>query len=224
LGGQPEDANVQIVGVVADVQSQNRRTDALPHVFRPLAQAAPQLGWHTVWVVIRQPIDVLAVSEDVRSRATRLARGAALYDFATMEERLQLYVVVERHRAVLVGCFAIAALALTGFGLYGHISYFVSQKMTECAIRIAVGAAPADSALFVCRYMFVPICVGLLVGSIAAVGVVGWLGNVLYGVTATDPIAIGGAVGSVVVTSVAAAVLPMRRVLALDPMNLLRRA
>jgi putative ABC transport system permease protein len=123
---------------------------------------------------------------------------------------------------VLLGAFAAAALLLAISGVYGVISYAVSRRSREIAIRIALGARTGDVLALVMRAGLRLVGAGIVLGLVAAFLASRALSSLLYGITAADPSTYGAAAGLLVIVGAAASYLPARRATRLDPATLLR--
>jgi putative ABC transport system permease protein len=222
LGGQPRDANITVVGVVSDVRDGNPGDDVRPTVYRPFAQAAPQIGWHTAAIAVHTSSDPMRLSETVRKTISALAPASAVYDFAAMQDRVDASVAPQRQRAALFGLFAVAAVLLTAVGLYGLLAYMVAQDMHEFGVRLALGSTPAQLLAVVMRRGVWPACAGVVLGLAGALALTRLLAGLLYGVTATDPLTYLAAALTMLLVSVVASCLPARRAMNADPMTILR--
>jgi ABC-type antimicrobial peptide transport system permease subunit len=123
---------------------------------------------------------------------------------------------------VLVGAFGAAALLLSACGLYGIISYFVTQRAQELTIRIALGASRRAIVALVLREGTVLTVAGLVVGALAALAATRVLARLLYGVGVADPIAFGGMILLVGVVALAASWIPAYRAARADALEVLR--
>jgi ABC-type antimicrobial peptide transport system permease subunit len=122
----------------------------------------------------------------------------------------------------VVSAFAVFALLLAAVGLYGALGQFVVQRTPEIGVRMAVGARPADVLGLVVRQATIPMMVGVVVGFAGAWVVSRSLASLLYGVGAGDPATLAGAAVGLVMAGLAAAVIPARRAVRVDPTMALR--
>jgi putative ABC transport system permease protein len=122
----------------------------------------------------------------------------------------------------MIAFFALTALLLAGLGIYGVISYMVSERTHEIGVRLALGARQADILRMVLRQGLMLAIVGGAVGLIAAAAVAHTMSSVLYGVSATDPLTFGAVAGTLIVIALVACHIPARRALRIDPMSALR--
>ena len=123
----------------------------------------------------------------------------------------------------MVGLFAAVALALALIGVYGVISYTVSRRSREIAIRSAIGAQPGDILRLLAGQAARPILAGLIVGGLASAFLTRALAGILYQVSARDPLTFAAVPLLLAVGALAACLMPARRALRLDPVTLLRK-
>jgi ABC-type antimicrobial peptide transport system permease subunit len=112
---------------------------------------------------------------------------------------------------------------LAAIGLYGLISFVVAQRTREVGIRLAVGARPGQIVSLILRRGMLPVAVGCAVGVALVLLAGGVLNSIVYGISASDPLAIGGAVVAFMLVAVAAALVPARRAARSDPSAALRQ-
>jgi ABC-type antimicrobial peptide transport system permease subunit len=222
LGGGPQDANIAVVGVVDDFKDGNPGDDARPTVYVPFSQAAPQLGWHTVALAVRTSSDSRELLGTLQRAVMQFAPQSAVYDLATMEDRVAATIAPERQRAVVFGLFAVVAVILAAVGLYGLLASAVAQNMRDFGVRLALGATRHDLMGLVLRQSLAPTAIGIVVGLGAALGCSRLLAEQLYGVTTLDPITYVSAAGAMIAVSTVASCLPAYRATTVDPIRVLR--
>jgi predicted permease len=219
IGGDPDTPMpIEIVGIVKDTKYSAIREEQRPQVFFPYLQG--NIEYLTAYVRTSQ--DPHVVMQAVRREMAALDPAVAIYDVATLDERVERSVVNESMIATLSAALGVMATLLSIMGLYAVLAYTVTRRTREIGIRMALGAPAGQIAGGVLREAGVLIALGLLVGLIAA----SWLGryvqNQLYGIAPADPVTI--VVASLTLTLVAgiASVLPARRAARLTPMAALR--
>jgi ABC-type antimicrobial peptide transport system permease subunit len=140
-----------------------------------------------------------------------------------MNERLSNSVADRRFNLLLLGCFAAMALLLAGVGVYGVISYLVTQRTREIGIRMALGAQSADVARLFIKQGMAMVMLGVALGSLGAFALTRVMTSLLFNVSANDPLTFACVAVSLLLVALAACYLPARRATRLDPLASLRR-
>ena len=215
----------EVVGVVGDVRAQGLDEAPVPEFYLPMVQA-PAAAWtwddRTMTVVVRAQGDPVALMAPLRRAIADLDPALPLYHLGTMHGRVVDSMAQARFSTTLLTAFGAIALILAAIGVYGVISYGVTQRTQEIGIRMALGARHADVLGMVVRHGAALAAIGLAVGLAGALALSRLIGSLLFQVSPTDPPTF--ATGMVVLTAVAvlAAVLPARRAAQTDPMVALR--
>jgi len=215
----------QIVGVVGHVKQWSLDADDKQSLQAQLYLPFRQLGGNPsgVGVVVRAEGGAEATLSDSMRRAIQSQNNQnVFYGWQTMNEVIADSMVAQRFSLMLLNGFAAVALLLASVGLYGVISYLVSQRTHEIGIRLALGARRTDVLRLVFRHGLKLALGGVALGLIAALGLTRLLAKMLYGVSATDPLTF--AVIALLLLSVAmlACWIPARRATKVDPMIALR--
>jgi putative ABC transport system permease protein len=207
-----------IVGVVSDVNQ--FALDKKPSMQIYLAEAQSPTSFMTL--VVRTVSDPKTMIASVREEIRAIDPDQAVYGIATMEQLLSDSISLRRFSMLLLIGFAAVALTLAALGIYGVVSFSVSQRTHEIGIRMALGATRGDIVKLVVSQGMALTLVGVAAGMIAAFGLTRLMTSLLYGVSATDPVTF--AVISVILTGVAlgACFVPARRATNVDPMVALR--
>jgi ABC-type antimicrobial peptide transport system permease subunit len=209
-----------IVGEVASIAQDELGETAKAAVYYPVSQHS----WYsTLYVVVRSALPLQTVNGLVRSAVAAVDPTAPVFDARLLTERVSASLAPRRLTMTVMSGLAVVSLLLAVCGLYGVISYVVSQRSTEFGIRLALGAQPHQV-----RRMVVRQGVALAAGGIGA-GVVGAavgtraLASLLYGISAHDPRTFALAVLILGVVAVGASYLPARRATRVNPVEALRR-
>jgi putative ABC transport system permease protein len=215
----PDQPAVEIVGVVADGKYRNLTESPQPCLFLPLAQYARP----AVTLQVRTAADPLAVVPAVRREMAALDPEVPLTNIRTMDQLLAgRALLAPRLAASLAAAAAVLAAVLAVVGLYGVISYLVSQQAREFAIRAALGASGADLSRLVLRAGMRIGLLGVGAGLVAGLGFGRLARGVLYGVGAADPLTLVAVTGLLVPVTLLASWIPARRAARVDPAAILR--
>jgi putative ABC transport system permease protein len=158
------------------------------------------------------------VQEEIRAVDPDLG----IYDAQSMESVLDQAVAAPRLNSVLLWVFAAMALVLSAVGIYGVTAYAVTRRTRELAIRIAIGAPSASVFRLVTRHGVTVALIGILAGSVAALGLARGLSSLLYGVAPTDPATVAWSAATVLVVAFLACARPAWRATRVDPIAALR--
>jgi putative ABC transport system permease protein len=208
----------EIVGVVGDVKTNGLDEAVGPMIYWPYFQF-PQL-FNTI--VVRGDGEVERLTPAVKAAIWSVSKTQTISKVETMENVLAESLARRRLYMVLLGVFAGAALLLAGVGVYGMVSYSVSERIREMGIRIAIGAEGRDVLRLVLGHGAKVAVLGIVVGVAAALGLTRLMATLLFGVSANDPLTFAGVVVVLVGVALAASFLPARRAMRVDPMVALR--
>ncbi|HEV2705359.1 MAG TPA: ABC transporter permease [Pyrinomonadaceae bacterium] len=208
---------LEVVGVVEDGKYAGLNEAPQPYVVRPLAQA--YTGANTLIIrTDRDPRELLAtVRNEVRLLDPHLPSSAKL-----LEERLAMPLLPVRVAASLLGSFGLLALALAAIGIYGIMSYAVSRRTREIGIRMALGAQASHVLRLTIRQGMAPVLFGVAIGLAAALGLTRLAKNLLFGVSAADPLTYVGVAALLTGVALLACYVPARRASKVDPLVALR--
>ena len=207
-----------VVGVVADVRNRGLASEAKKQVSLPLRQS-PTAG---MALVARTDGDPTAFGGEIRRAVRAVDAEQPIYDLSTMDQILARAVFLPRLSTTLLAAFAGAALLLAVLGIYGVLSYSVSQRTREIGLRMALGATSGRTVGLVARNSLLMVGVGIAAGLVVAVMLAQSLGGILYDVSPFDVPSFALAALMLVVAGLAAALLPARRATRVDPMVALR--
>jgi putative ABC transport system permease protein len=209
-----------IVGVVADVRQDSPGSPPQPTLYMPMEQHP----YHSneLQVIVRTSSAPAAMTAAVRKAAYDLNPEMAVR-FTTMEEMISDSTAAPRFRTFLAVTFALLALLLAIVGIYGVMSYVVTQRTSELGLRMALGAAHGDVIGLVLSRAATLAAMGLSIGVGMSLAVSRFIGAMLFGLRATDPITYASVLLSVAGIAILAAVGPAWRASRIDPMVALRQ-
>ncbi|MGA3087574.1 MAG: ABC transporter permease [Terriglobales bacterium] len=208
-----------IVGVVADVCTGGATSEALPELYMPLAQNPASA---MALVVRTKGNDPRKVAGDLRDAIPAMDRGIPLEQVATYSELLASQLAPRRYQMILLATFAALALSLATVGLYGVVSYGVTQRTAEIGVRIAFGASARHVTTMVLRQALSLTAAGLGVGMASSVLLRQILVSEIFGIQFFDiPVYVGVSLVLLGV-AMAAAIVPARRAASIDPLQALR--
>jgi len=213
-----------IVGVVGDVR-QWLAIDEPPTAYYPYSQIPVSLGpiiFGRTTLAVRTAGDPSRLANLIRSEIESIDRDAPVYQVNTMNELLVTAAASTRFQMVLLGIFAAVGLLLAAVGIYGLISYSVTQRMREIGIRIALGAGRGEVLRMVVRQGLVLSLIGVGAGVAAALGLTRLMSSLLYGVAPTDVVTFGVVPLGLTAVAMAASYIPARRATKVDPTVALR--
>jgi putative ABC transport system permease protein len=187
-------------------------------VYAPLAGMPSPLISVGVWT----PADPAALIGPLRERLARMAPASAVHWVSTMSEEVALEYQSARFYALIVGVFSASALALTSVGLFALLAHAAARRAGEMGLRVALGASPASTGRLILKAGLMPVCAGVAIGGAAAVVVARAMSGLLFATPRFDLLAFAAAVLALLAVTLAAGLLPARRVAAIDPASALR--
>ncbi len=208
----------EIVGVVTDVRSSGFATDVQPEVFYTYRQ----LALYDPSIVVRTTGDPARLVQGVRDVMHAVNDRAVISRVRTLEEIADASIAEPRLRATLASMFSAIALLLGMLGLYGLMSYTVTQQTREIGIRMALGARRGQVAQMVVGKALRLTIAGAVVGLATAYAGSRYLSGLLFGVTPTDPLTLVGACLVLITAAILASLVPTRRATHVDPAIALR--
>jgi putative ABC transport system permease protein len=214
----------EIVGVVADVRSAGLDQDTPVQVYGAYYQIPSMLSGFVsaITVLARTAQDPLTISAPMHSAILEVDRGQPVYAIQPMTEVVSRSIAQRRVALVLLAFFAASALLLAAIGVYGVMSFTVSQSTNEIGIRMALGARSGQVAMQVQQRGMLLVAAGLAIGTLAALPLTQYLGTMLFRVSPRDPAIFAVSAVTLVLVSLAACYLPARRASRVDPAIALR--
>lgn len=210
----------RIVGVVGDIKDQPSNTAAKAAFWWPLEQMP--FDNTDMSVAVRFNANPTLMATQLRLAVRQLDSGLAIADLRMMNQITDASVSTQRFTLFLIGLFAALALVLATIGMYGVISYSVSQRMPEFGMRIALGARPWDLLRLILGQGLALSVLGAAIGLLCAAAFARLLSSLLYGVSALDPITFLAVAILALATTTLACYFPATRATKADPMTSLR--
>jgi putative ABC transport system permease protein len=208
----------EVVGVVADVHNQGLDKEPRKQVYLPLRQS-PSAG---MAVVARTSADPLQMANTIQRVIWEVDPGQPIYELSTMEQIMARAVFLPRLSTTLLATFAGAALLLAALGIYGVLSYSVSQRTREIGLRMALGASGGNTIAMIVRNSVTMVAIGGVVGLVAATLLARSMEGILFGVEPFDLPSFTMAAVTLLIAGVVASLLPALRTTRVDPVVALR--
>jgi putative ABC transport system permease protein len=209
----------QVVGVYGDIHNGGPRGDDFPEIDVPFAQSP----WPGIGIAVRTSGNPAAIQSSLAAAVQGLDADLPLADVKTMDQLVSESMSGDRFNAMLFWSFAAVALLLAAVGIYGVMSFVVSQRTHEIGLRMALGAGQHRVLRQVIAEGMKTALVGVVVGTAGAYGVGRAMQGLWYGVGALDPVGFSLVATTLLIAALLACVLPARRAALVDPMVALRQ-
>jgi putative ABC transport system permease protein len=219
--GDPTDENVDwttIVGIVGNTRQDGLEEVPRPEIFRPYAQAPMPF----ITLVVRSEVEATGLTTAIRNAVLEVDPAQPIYEVKTMERVLSDSLGSRRFSMYVLGVFAVTALVLAAVGLFGVLSFSVSQRSKEIAIRMALGAQVSGVIARVVREGLGLAAIGLLIGTLGAVALTRYMASMVYGVGTADPKTFVAGIALFALVALVASWIPALRAARADPMNVLK--
>jgi len=207
-----------VVGVIADARTESLEDDGIPLIYRCTYQRADK----ELAIFVRGQLDESRIPDQVRELVQSINPELPVFGAMTLPGVVSGSLSQRRFSMEMVLLFALTALLLAGLGIYGTISYLVSERTHEIGIRLALGANRSKIMRMILRQGLELAIAGAAVGLIGALIVSRLMAGVLYGVAPTDPLTFAGVTLVLTAVALAACYIPARRATKVDPMFALR--
>jgi putative ABC transport system permease protein len=216
----PEGAGLcrTIVGVVGNVRQESLTDDVAAELYLPYTQM-PMNG---MTLVVRTTSDPLSLAPAVRNEVLGVDKNQPIFDVKTMDQRVNDAVAVSRSLMLLFSAFALLALVLGSVGIYGIVSYSVTQRTHEIGIRMALGARAGNVLSLIMKNGLALVLTGIVIGIAGALALTRFMTTLLFGVTPTDTATFVIVSAIFFVIAVAASLIPAVRATRVDPLVALR--
>ena len=218
MSGSIRKSPLTIAGVVGDVKQYGLDTEDRIVVYFP-TNSRPLMA---VYLVARTCGDPAALSSAIVREVHAVDPNVPVYDIRTMQSRVYDSVARQRFATTMLGAFALFALILAAVGVYGVMSYLVTESTHDIGLRVALGAQPGNIVRLVVRQGMALAGAGIVAGLIAAVALTRVMASLLFGVSATDAATFGAVACTLAAVAALATFIPARRATRVDPLVALR--
>jgi len=178
--------------------------------------------FRTGFAVVRTNVDVETMVPSLRAAVSAIDKNMAIFNVKTLEKVVSDSIAQPRFNMVLLAIFAGLALILASVGIYGVMSYSVTQRTQELGVRMALGAQRRDIFSLVLKQGIILALIGVGIGVAGAIGLSKVLGSVLYGISATDPLTFISVALIMIVVALVACFFPARKATKVDPLTAMR--
>jgi predicted permease len=219
--GQPftiADETYEVVGVARDTKYRSLREAAKMTMYMPYTQSHQS----SANLLVRTALPADRIVEGLRDVVRALDSGMPLYNVRTLAQHVDRSLYVDRVRAALIGWLAALALALAAIGIYGVVSFTVSERTREVGIHLALGAKPSAVLRMVLGCGLRLGVIGVGAGLVLSLWLTRLVARDLFGVTPTDPVTIAGASAVLLSVVLLATFIPSRRATRIDPLAAIR--
>ncbi len=207
-----------VVGVLADARTESLAEKSVPEMYMSLYQRPAK----DLVIFLRGRLDTAAIPVALREQVQAVNPELPVFGAQTLDEALAGSLAARRFSMEIVGLFALTALLLAGMGIYGVISYIVSERTHEIGIRLALGAQSDRILRMILRQGLGLAVSGAAFGLVGALIVARLMAGVLYGVRPTDPVTFAGVALLLIGVALLACYIPARRAIRVDPLLALR--
>jgi len=210
----------EIVGEVAGTRNQDAKSPPKPELYRPSFQSTHT--WSHQTLIVRTRANPRSLVPAIEAQIWSIDKYLPVTQVRTMDQLFAETNAAPRFQTFLLGIFGALGLLLAGVGIYGVISYSVSQRTHEIGIRMALGAEPRQVLRLVLGQGLKLAVTGVAIGIVASLALTRLMASLLFGVSATDPITFAGVAIVLTIVALAACYVPARRAMRVDPMEALR--
>src|SRR6266403_1777804 len=209
---------ITVVGIIANARTESLAELGVPQIYLSLYQSESR----RLAIFLRGHLDAAAIPEQVREQVQAVDPTLPISGSQTLDETVSASLTERRFSMEMVALFALTALLLAGLGIYGVISYMVSERTHEIGIRIALGADRRSILRMVLRQGLGLAIIGAAVGLVGALVVSHFMAGLLFGVRPTDPLTFACVALLLIGVAVLACYIPARRAIRVDPLVALR--
>ena len=209
---------ITVVGVVANARTASLAEAGMPHAYLDIFQSSER----RLAIFLRGHLDVAAIPKQVRDQVQSVDPNLPLSGAQTLADTVSASLSERRFSLYMIASFALTALVLAALGIYGVISYMVSERIHEIGIRLALGANRGAILRMVLRQGLRLALAGAAIGLLGAFIVSHIMSNLLFGVRSTDPLTFAAVALLLLLVALLACLIPARRAVQVDPMLALR--
>jgi putative ABC transport system permease protein len=209
---------ITIVGVVGDTKLYGLSNPSRLEVYVPFHQAITG----SMKLIVKSASDPSSLASAIRNVVASLDKDQPVFAVETMDQYVRDSISTRRITFLVLGCFSSLALVLAGVGIYGVISYSVSQRMREIGIRVALSAQSRDVLRMVLTQGGKIALAGVLIGIAASFCLTRFMTKLLFSISSVDPLTFIAVAGATLLTALLASYLPARRASRADPVTTLR--
>ena len=209
---------IAVVGVIANARTESLADPGSPQVYLDLYQT----GAKHLAIFLRGDLDAAAIPDELREQVRSVDPRLPVFGAQILKETVSASLSARRFSMEIVALFALTALLLTALGIYGVISYLISERTHEIGIRLALGAQGTNILRMVLRQGLGLALAGAALGLLGALIVSHLMAGLLYGVRPSDPLTFAAVAILLVAVALLACYIPARRALRVDPLVTLR--
>jgi putative ABC transport system permease protein len=217
FGNPSDDAWLTVVGVVADTRRAGVDRPVFTESYQPYTQNP-----RSMTLLIRTAAEPAAIVPALRAAVRDLDPDQPLARVATLDELISSQTAARGFSTWLLGAFGMAAISLTAIGLYSLLAYLVALRRHELAVRLAIGGSPHHVLGLIARHVSLAVGLGIILGLAGALTTARSMRSLLFGIEPWDPASQAATVAALALVAVAAAWIPARRAMRVDPAIVLR--
>ncbi|HSE34210.1 MAG TPA: ABC transporter permease [Pyrinomonadaceae bacterium] len=215
----------EIVGIVGHVKQSGLNEQDRPEIYRPLTQIPQKYkaGYtRAADMLVKTTVDPLSLVGAIKKEIRLIDDAQPIAQVQTLDDKLSSSMAPQRLNLLLLGIFALIALSLASAGIYGVMSYAVTQRTHEIGVRMALGAQRRDVLKLIVRQGMSLLMIGVAFGLAGAIALTRFMNSVLFDVTARDPLTFVGVTVVLTIVALLACYIPARRATKVDPLVALR--
>jgi putative ABC transport system permease protein len=211
----------EIVGVVGHVKQSGLNEESRPQIYRPWTQITPK--WKADFtratdMIVKTSVDPVGLVGTIKREIRAIDKDQPIAQVQTLDDKLSESVAPQQFTLLMLGIFALIALALASAGIFGVMSYTVTQRTHEIGVRMALGAQRFDVLSLMIRQGMSLVVIGVMLGLAGAFATTRLMTSLLFEVTATDPITFAVVTAILTIVAFVACYMPARKATKVDPL------